>query len=341
MAWLGRDGAPDVRGQSGAPLPGQGLAGITQEVPAAPPSPFAVTPEAGPWMICAASYTGPDAPEMAYKVCLELRKRYPSTYTYNRATEERRQLQEELDRWNKEHPDVPRPRRRVRIEEQCAVLIGGFRDVDAASAELKKIRLLPPPDVRLAPGKLGFDTYDIYEPTKDNRGVELKRYAVNPFHTAFVIHNPTIPMEKPQQSRVDPAWKRLNADEPRSLLNCPKPWTLVVQEYVGGTVILPTAGASSFLEKLGFSSEGAAKRLDACAMRARQLAEVLDHMGFKTYILHTRTTSVVSVGGFNGPDDPELLRVQAQLRHVSFRDDRGQVPMQMFNPAVPKPVPRP
>ena len=56
---------------------------------------YAVTAEAGLWMICAASYQGPDAPELANKLCSYLREhRYPA-HVYNRGNEERKQLQEE------------------------------------------------------------------------------------------------------------------------------------------------------------------------------------------------------------------------------------------------------
>jgi len=73
-----------------------------------------------------------------------------------------------------------------------AVLIGGFRDVDAAGSQLKKVRKLDLPTIELNSGKPACDTYDVYEQTADKRSYELKRYAVNPFHTAFVIRNPTI-----------------------------------------------------------------------------------------------------------------------------------------------------
>ncbi len=54
------------------------------------------------------------------------------------------------------------------------MLIGGFRDVNAASSELKKVRKMDLPDIKLKSGKPAFDTYDVYEPTSGSKSFELK-----------------------------------------------------------------------------------------------------------------------------------------------------------------------
>jgi hypothetical protein len=322
---------------------GAGLTNLVQ--PAGAPdinAAFAVTPEAGPWMICAASYQGPDAPELANKLCIYLRThRYEATYVFNRGNEERKQLQEELDRWQREHPGVPRRWRLAHMqEEQLAVLIGGFRSLEAASAELKNVRKLDLPDIKLNSGKPAFDTYDAYEQALGKKGYELKRYAINPFHTAFVIRNPTIPQERKQQAKADPFWKRLNAGEPRSLYKCPKPWTLAVQEYTGATVIQPTSSSGGFLEKLGFNEQNLGKRLDASALQAQQVCDLLKKFGYQSYVLHTRTSSVVTVGEFNARDDKELMRVQLELKRFSFKDKAGNEIVKLFAQPLPMEVPR-
>ncbi len=105
-----------------------------------------------------------------------------------------------------------------------------------------------------------------------------------------MIRNPTIRQQKQTAAKLDPLWKKLNADEPRSLFKCPKPWTLAVQEYVGNQVIQPASASSSFLEKLGFSDHNLGKRLDASALQAQQVCDLLrsPRFGFKSYVLHTR-----------------------------------------------------
>ncbi len=148
-----------------------------------------------------------------------------------------------------------------------------------------------------------------------------------------------MPQERRTASKVDPAWKKLNSDEPRSLFKCPKPWTLAVQEYAGAQVIQPTSASSSFLEKLGFSDNNLGKRLDASAMQAQQVCDLLKRLGYKSYVLHTRNSSVVTVGEFTGSNDPELLRVQQQLTNFSFKDKMGNEAVKLFARPLPMEVP--
>src|SRR5579875_3773721 len=302
---------------------------------------YAVTPEAGPWMICVASYQGESAAELAYQLCTYLRQKHYPAYVYNRGSAERKKLQEELDQQQKAYGGLPR--RRVLAhpqEEQYAVLLGGFRDVDAASAQLKKIRNWDLPDIKLKSGKPAFDTYDVYEPVPGKKTYELKRYPINPFHNAMVVPNPTLPPPRKPVAKVDPLWKKLNADEPRSLFKCPKPWTLAVQEFRGACVIQTTSSSSSFLEKLGFGDH-TAQRLDNAARMAQQVCDMFRKLGFKSYVLHTRYNSVVTVGEFDSPNDPALLRTQEQLSRMSFKNGKtGEVAFNLFAKALPMEVPR-
>ncbi len=301
---------------------------------------YAVSPEAGTWMICVASYQGESSAELAYLLCTYLRQKHYQAYVYNRGNADRKKLQEELDERQKAMPGVPR--RRVLAhpqEDQYAVLLGGFRDVDAASAQLKKVRKWDLPDIKLKSGKPAFDTYDIYEPVPDKKSYELKRYPVNPFHTAMVVPNPTIPIQK-QVAKVDPFWKQLNANEPRSLYKCPKPWTLAVQEFHGATTIQSTSSSGGFLEKLGMG-EHAGKRLDLSARMAQEVCDMFKKLGFKSYVLHTRYNSIVTVGEFDSRDDPALQRTQEHLSRMSFKDGKtGQTAFNLFAKAMPMEVPK-
>ena len=106
------------------------------QVEADPARDYRVTPEAGPWMICAASYMGEPAAKLAHDLTLELRQRYQlPAYVFNRGAEERRKQQEEFDNERQQRQEylrkmgytgeVPLRRRTVRIEDQYAVLVGG------------------------------------------------------------------------------------------------------------------------------------------------------------------------------------------------------------------------
>jgi hypothetical protein len=344
----GRAQGPEPRNLNAAGQPG-GISGLIQshqstgETPSPPDinAAYAVTPEAGPWMICVASYQGESSPELAYLLCMYLRQRNHPAYVYNRGNAERKKLQEELDQWQRANPGLPRRRMLAHPqEEQFAVLLGGFHDMDTATAQLKKVRKWDLPDIKLKSGKPAFDTVDLYEPVPGKKTYELKRYPINPFHSAMVVPNPTLPPQQKPVVKFDPAWKKLNAHESRSLFKCPKPWTLAVQEFRGAEVVQTASTSGGFLDKLGFGDH-LGQRLDNSAKMAEQVCDMFRQLHFKSYVLHTRSNSVVTVGEFDGPNDPNLLRMQEQLARMSFKNGTtGETAFKLFARALPMEVPR-
>lgn len=336
---LAQGQAPEPRDPNATSQPG-GLNGLIQSSHEDINAAYAVTSQAGPWLICVASYQGESAAELAYQLCTYLRQQHQPTYVYNRGNAERKKLQDELDQWQKAYPGMPR--RRILAhpeEEQFAVLLGGFRDMEAANAQMMKVRKWDLPDIKLKSGKPAFDTYDLYEPVAGKKSYELKRFAVNPFHSAMVVPNPTIPPPPKQVAKVDPLWKKLNAYEPRSLYKCPKKWTLAVQEFRGAHAIQTASESSGFLEKLGFGDHPG-QRLDNAAKMADNVCDMFRHLGFKSYVLHTRYNSVVTVGEFDAPNDPELARTQEKLTRMSFKNGTtGETAFSLFAKALPMEVP--
>jgi hypothetical protein len=339
LARLGQAQAPETQNSNAPGQPG-GLNGLIQSNREDINAAYAVTQEAGPWMICVASYQGESSSELAFLLCTYLRQQHQPAYVYNRGNAERKQLQEELDQRQKAYPGLPRRRLAHPQEDQFAVLLGGFNDADSANAMLKKVRKWDLPDIKLKSGKPAFDTYDLYEPVPGKKSYELKRYPVNPFHTAFVVPNPALPSQRRSVAKVDPFWKRLNADEPRSLFKCPKPWTLAVQQFNGATAIQTTSASSGFLDKLGFGDH-VGKSLENSARMAQEVCDMFKKLGFKSYVLHTRSNSIVTVGEFDGPNDPALLRTQEQLAKMSFKNGKtGDTAFSLFAKALPMEVPR-
>jgi hypothetical protein len=289
------------------------------------PNPYPLTREAGEWLIAAAHYSCPDAPELARQVAVILRTRHKlPAYILNHADEERLRVRERFDKFRREHPDVILTRRRtVRIQEQCAVLVGGFKDFDAASAYLKVVRNLPMPELKLGDGRCPYDQVTVFQPDPQNPGQAVpRRTPINPFTTAMVVHNPTIPMPPKVVPKFDPIWTELNAGEEYSLLKCKRPWTLLIKEYSGTALIVgnPAVKSSTFLSALGFGGDNLGDRLSASAKQAHELARLLRHkqLGFQAYVLHTRTSSVVTVGAFHGPDDPDLHRTRQRIAALKF-----------------------
>jgi hypothetical protein len=300
-----------------------------------PAKDYNVTPEAGPWMICAASYVGEQAPKMAHDLVLELRRDYDlPAFVFNRGDVERRKMQEDIDQKRREReealrqqglqPGIPLPPRHVRIEDQCAVLIGGFRDVDAAHSALDKIKKLPNPK--------SVPADQLLMPSTNGPG-QPQRRDVNIFRGSFVTRNPMVPQEKVERGLDPTVLKQLNADESYSLLKCKQRWTLAVKEFSGGMAIQPASAPTTFLEKLlGNKSE---EHMSAIAKQAHELARVLKQMGFDAFVLHTTASSIVTVGAYADPEDDKLHQAQKQLKNMQF----GWI--QLASNPLPMPVPRP
>lgn len=324
-------------------------------VDADPNKEYAVTPADGVWMICAASYMGEPSQQLAHKLVVEIRQRFDlPAFVFNRGDVERRQQQEEFDRQAQQQrkflremgadPTTPIHHRMVHIEDQCAVLVGGYGDIQTARKELDRIRRLDPP--RSVP----TDKMNQF----DEKGTKVDEVPINPFVHSFVVRNPAVPHEA-AANKPDPFLKTLNANESYSLLKCSHPWTLMVKQYTGRVGFEPvnTAAAPSFWEKFkGMFNDDGGKQLNFAAANAHSLAEVLHKMGFEAYVLHTRHTSVVAVGGFDSQDDPRMDAVKTALVRglgVDFTApqgaavDRGRLmaQLQLMSQPLPIPVPRP
>jgi hypothetical protein len=114
-----------------------------------------------------------------------------------------------------------------------------------------------------------------------------------------------------------------------------------VQEFRGSQIIQTGSTSSSFLDKLGFGEHNLGKRLDYSAKMAEDLCDMFRSLGFKSYVLHTRTHSVVTVGEFNGPKDPAMAEMQEKLDHFSFKNGKtGETAFKLFTKALPMEVPR-
>jgi hypothetical protein len=281
---------------------------------------YAVTPEIGPWMICVASFTGDEAARMARDMASEVRSRYHlPAYIFNRGAELRQQQLEEQKRLREQQEEQLRRLgvppvdqkfriRHVRIEEQFAVLIGGYPDVDKAHAELVRIKKLEPP--KSVPPELM--TIGHASTGKDQGRV----IPINPFWQSFVVPNPTVKRTKePKDATPDPFWEKLNSGESYSLLQCRQPWTLAIKEYQVPTIVQPKHEQSTFERLFGKSQTDA---LNATAMNAHALAEALRKSGLEAYVLHTRASSVVTIGGYASANDPRMQETQQALDRLKL-----------------------
>ena len=318
-----------------------------------------VTKDQGPWMVMVQCYTSPEASIMARQMVMELRTAYKlPAYTFNYGAEERRKEYERLKsviEKQKEYLarnglplDGPIRVRTMRIEEQVGVLIGaGYPNELAAKGALDGMRRL-----KLDPHKVMLDKKVVYQQEKNTDKSAtakiniLKEEFVNPFEKAFVVHNPTSKVERPADwDKIDMGLlHKLNAGESFSLLTCKKPFTLAVKNFPTPTIVEQKTPAGSFLESLSLGGKSG-QRVDAAATSAHNLAELLRKAKLDAYVLHTKYTSIVTVGGYDNLDDPSLRnmanliesKVMPQISHLFPAPPNQAV---ADNKVVPMQIPR-
>lgn len=308
--------------------------------PAAPPAQFehALTPQAGAWVVCAASFMGPDAHELARQTATYLRTQHRlNAYVFDFGEAERKKQQEEWDRVYNPDPDTQGRKKTVNIPPSCVVMVGGFADMDGAKAAAARIKKLPAPKLSLGAGKGYLDKKKVYEPDPDKKGFMVTEREVNPFEMAMPSPNPTVakgPRPANDAPKADPFLKKLNAEEDYSLLKNPAKYTLAVSDYAGITTVKQQSESTPFLERLIFgNSKGEA--MSASAMQAHEVARVLRKLNFQAYVLHTRSSSIVTVGGFTGQDDPAMKRTVEQLKTLE------KSALNLYPHPLPMEIPRP
>lgn len=312
--------------------------------PAAQTHPMAVKPEHGPWMIIVKSYSGTGAKELAESMTAEIRQTYKTpAFLFEWGAEERQReearLKEVRDRYRKEYEPflklqdeikakaaqqgtefvdepvrIPIPK--IEVRTQWGVLIGGFKDMDAARAALDTVRKWPAPTNTAL-----LDQTMVSRPGAGGKREKADTH-LNPFQQSFVVPNPALRRAERDAAVIhDPALLKLNEEEPYSLLKARKPWTLMVKRYAVPSRVVGADESTNVIARL-FTADKSAQMLEDVAKQARNLAETLRNpqqpQQFEAFVLHDRTESVVAVGQFDGPDDPTIVPVYLALSKLTY-----------------------
>jgi hypothetical protein len=318
--------------------------GLAAKVEADPNKDYHITAEAGAYFICAASFRGTDAPTLARKLTLVIRRDYQlPAYVYDRGGKEREEQRQKVMALLQSCPEGHF--KGVRVEEQFAVLVGSYKDREAARKALEDFKKLPMPPAEFC------ETGIIEEMGQQNgqKGVFIKEVRYSPFGGAFVVPNPLAPPEQPDRLKADDFLKKLNAGESLSLLNCKKQWTLLVKSYQGLATIQTNSTGNKFLDML--TGRSSADHLGAAAMNAHALAQLLRDMkplSFESYVLHDRYRSIVTVGSYDSQDDPKmkhdievLSKLSLQAKSDAKADAQLRSNVQFLSQPIPIPVPKP
>ena len=327
------------------------LAKMTSKIEADPSKTYTLDKVHGPWMIMVASFhsaftngekqLGKTPMEAAQALVLELRQSKIPAYIYEvKGKNESLKSQDLLGREQR--------MKNMRVVDSICVLAGNYPTIDAPKAQqtLKYIKQLQPKclatgiDYVKSPGRPG------------------------PLSKAFLTPNPLLTFEELEAAKQasDPLLVKLNHGEQFSLYENTGKFTLVIARFSGKTINV----VNESMEKAeSYFTEGD-NDLDqagdsACdlvlALRSREPLSKFDHPDFAdfaaysrvdAYVWHDRSSSIVTVGSFESPNDPAIRKYmdlfgprgpvsaagqqQAGLRYLPVKQSEGGFTYIPFEP---------
>lgn len=361
-----------------APLP------VNVEIPSVlgKEHPWLLKPEHGPYFIMVKSYVRPSKPEdggwtarqLGEGLASEIRETYRvQAFLFEYISEERKaeersvaqarqkaqteylaQLDAIKHKSQLQGMDFLAPDNKLRVKrhdqrDQIGVLVGGFQSEADALKALAKLKTWPTPKNEILLDK------GLILTSPDSGKATSEAAAINPYASAFVVPNPSIAKTvNPQRQGLDPFIVKLNEGHAYNLLKAQKSWTLSVKSFTAPVEIVSKNSDTSLMRKFGMGKGGdvlAAGGEQAEAM-AKALRAMKDKGGqslnLEAFVLHTRHASIVTVGQFDGPEDPALLATKRFLTGMKLHVTEDQNGLRqatnapsLFDNILPMPIPKP
>ena len=309
-------------------------------LPTGPVEPYLLTSEAGPFMVTAHVFRGEHAVKKAQALAMEIRAehRLPA-YVYfikiKPGNSNIRGVPPTSDRAINEA--IINPPESERVIDEAAVLVGDCPTIDHADdlrSRVKKIR----------PRCMGQEQSVFF--WRNGKGLERAFITTNPLARGEDLFpgraRHGAPSGVPIGATVDPAVLRsrfvpkpdemvtqMNRRAKHSIYDCPAPYTLVVAEYSGRSILTSQQDNESkrlFGTKLLDQSPLKTANDDA-ERTADQLAknETIRSMGLRPYVYHDRTSSRVMLGDFASPQDPKIDQVRQAAMTIEIETKRDRV----------------
>jgi hypothetical protein len=281
---------------------------MTTKIEADPGKVYTLHKQHGPWMIMVASFhqlgsseekVGTTPEDAANALVLELRQQKIPAYVHSvKDTSETINTADQLGRSHR--------MKKARLIDSVCVLAGNYPGIEDAKGQdtLEFIKHYHPKC---------FKDAVVYGKSPGRPG---------PLSKAFLTPNPLLTdaeIEAAKQAS-DPLLVRLNNDERFSLSENPGKYTLVIAKFSGKSVNV----VNETMEKAESYFTTGGNDLDQAGVNARNLVKALrsrepftdpshpDNAEFQTYcktdayIWHDRTSSIVTVGSFDSPNDPKI-----------------------------------
>jgi len=296
-------GAIKTNGVLPALTPVDELTRSTIVLPTEPVEPYLLTKEAGPFMVLAHTFRGPDSVRYAQALAMELRSAHQlRAYIYFK----------KIKPMNSNVRGVPPTATAAdgdgrisepeiyRIYDEAAVLIGDAPTMKEAEDLLKVVKKVKPVTLDSVPSLFPW-----------RAGAGLKK--------AIVTANPLVPAQQLFAREADPMVDRMNRG-PHSIYNAPGPYTLVVARFIGRSTF--DQNDKEFFDDSKLKSSPLAKATDDAELMAAELNKdpQLKQAGYSAYVYHDRKKSVVTLGNFNAKVEPNQImkdqKVQSIRQHL-------------------------
>ncbi|MBV8558058.1 MAG: hypothetical protein JO116_21175 [Planctomycetaceae bacterium] len=292
---------PDVREASEVlpgptfPDPNQPLA-IT--LPDDPIEPYLLTKENGPFMVLAKTFRGPDSERFALALVLELRRDY-NLPAYILRTKDFprnsniRNVPPTAPAFQ-QRADVGLPEK-VRTYDEAAVLVGNEKSLADQERLWREVKKIKPKCLDGMPSLFKW---------REGLGRALR------------TTNPYVPAQNLFPAKHDTLIARMNQG-PHTIFRCPGRYTLPIAEFSGRSTFnvegAMKMGDTALKESPLMTAADDAERLADALAKAPEIQQT----GYQPYVFHDRTSSKVTIGAFNSPNDPAAVMLRETLLRLA------------------------
>ena len=263
-------------------------------LPNDPIEPWLLTKQAGPFMVLAKTFRGPDSDRMALALAKELHDKYglPAYILRSKEFPGKSNIRgvpptADLDvaQGNIKVPE------RFRTYDEAAVLVGNEKTEKDAVVLLHKVKKIRPDSLQNLPRVFAWR---------------------NDLRTAIRTTNPYVPAQYLYPRTTDELIERIN-HTPHSIANCPGRFSLQVAEFSGRATF--NEKDPRFQGKLNLLKSPLATAADDAERLADKLAKHPDFqkLHLPIYVYHDRTSSKVFVGSFESDKDPSAVGIHDAL----------------------------
>jgi hypothetical protein len=260
---------------------------------------FVLTQENGPWLIIAATFSGPGSEDQARALAQELRDQHQMPAYVHEMSFKLGDDQPGRGLDNYGAPVRHRYRRGDQVRE-LAVLVGNFTSIDDPTAQkaLDQIKLLQPTALNVEADKTTQTMARVRQAEDamlEKLGKSRKR---GPMSQAFLTRNPLLPREYFVPKGVDPFVAKMNSGVEHSLLECPGRQTIKVATFRGKSILQTSGQEETSKSFWGRRKDDGDNPLVEAAENAHLLTNELRANGWEAYEFHDRTESIVTIGSF-------------------------------------------